>query len=307
MPMILLALVISWALVRAAEETWGHAKVATATARTKLDQTVRDRIKAKHWIPGRTKGTWWPFVGFTSLWLTGKTLKHGWGVSKAVGRGVRKGAKEGRRRYAEGKAVRDAEQGRKWSWEEWADYLDDVSKQPTRGHAERVDETPEASPEPEPAKPTGEPEDIVEAEVIDTPHETADEPQTPPATEPLPALESGETPATTGTDTTGEIMTQAISGEATNLAAARAVAACIESTIADSANTVEQMMGDLSSQGVGDGTIARFYGVMEALHNTRALASAAAQGMEDDHAQVEEIIQAKSDVVASNTAFYQGG
>jgi hypothetical protein len=306
MPMILLALVISWALVRAAEETWGHAKVATATARTKLDQTVRDRIKAKHWIPGRTKGTWWPFVGFTSLWLTGKTLKHGWGVSKAVGRGVRKGAKEGRRRYAEGKAVRDAEQGRKWSWEEWADYLDDVSKRPTRGHAERVDETPEASPEPEPAKPTSEPEDIVEAEVIDTPHETADEPQTPPATEPLPALESGETPVATGTDTAGEIMTQT-TGEATDLAAARAAVASIEAAIADCVNSVEQMLADLSAAGVGDATTARFYVAMEALCNTRSVAAAAAQGMEDDHAQIEEVIQAKSDVVATNTAFYQGG
>jgi hypothetical protein len=29
--------------------------------------------------------------------------------------------------------------------------------------------------------------------------------------------------------------------------------------------------------------------------------------MEDDHAQIEEVIQAKSDVVATNTAFYQGG
>lgn len=336
MPLILLALVVSWALVRAWEETWGHAKVASAPARHKaakrLDETVKARTKAKHWIPGREKGAWLPWAALTSAWLTGKTLKHGWGVSKAAGRGIRQGVQEGRRRYAEGMQARaeqaQAEGGHRkyaqWSWEEWADYLDRVSRHPTRGKAERLDGEPQAAPqqqsEPDivdgvvtedaapadrqeqaapalaPAADHPEPVTEVTAEVV-----TEQTPRQHIPLTPLPALESG-----TAT-TQGEIMTQTVSGEAANLAMARAAIASIEAMISDCAIAAENLMSGLASQGVGGSTLARFSTVMDSLFNARAIASDAAQGMEDDQSPVEEAIQAKADVVADNTAFYQGG
>lgn len=351
MPVIWLAVVLSWAIVRAVEETWSYGKVATRPARTKLDKAVRSRTKRGDWVPlgakhRKTKGlgSWSGWAALSLLWLTGKTLHHGWGAAKSVGRGVRTGVAEGRRRFADGQ---EARQDAKWDWDAWFDYLNAKSYEPEKATVERLDTN----------KPD-EPDDIVEADVVEdrkadyleppmigqtncprcgTPITAiipADEPNTwatcecgqrieffraPPDDPPpddSPALEADDTtpadqpepvPALTGPAREEITMTVAHTGEAPNLAEARSAAAAIESTLLDTMSTVEHLIASLASAGVGQTTTSRFYAVMDSISTAVTQARSAADGMEDDHGAVEEIVAAKSDVVATSTDFYRGG
>lgn len=303
MPFIWLALVVSWALVRAAEETWKFSKVASAPVRTKLDRTVKARTKRKDWMPGKAKtrkakgrGSWWAWAGFTALWLTGKTARYGWGATRATARGIRTGVAEGHRRYAEGQAARASA---RWDWDAWEDYLDAQAEVPIQGDIELID-----------------PPDVVDGDVVEDEPATPDEDDVEAAQAqevtfvpaPSPARDDEPHRPTVTAGPIGEpLMTMATTGEAPNLAAARAVAANIESTLMDAMGTVEYLLASLSAAGVGGDTKARFHCVMDTLSTSVTQARAAAQGMEDDQAQIEEAILAKPDAVAASTDFYRGG